>query len=116
MTSPCLSAEYDCLTYYTLTEILSATHNLITSVTTLSLKIDDMSASIDDLTAKTPNPQAGSILCSEYYTRQDLDGDTLICGIDFYISTDRPKVLDSVPRVGTPVTWQEYQDSHPELF
>lgn len=119
---PCISGssfDYSCLSFYTLSEILSATDTLISSLTTLNVKIDTMNTKIDTMNTnlealvdKTPEPQAASILCSEYYTRQDLDNDTKIYGYDFYISTDRPKILDSIPKVGTPMTWDEYLVSH----
>jgi hypothetical protein len=65
--------------------------------------------------ASTSTP-AASVLAQEYFTNQDIDGDGLIYGVDFYISTNRPKMLDNIPRIGVAKTWTQYQADHPEYF
>jgi hypothetical protein len=66
--------------------------------------------------ASNAAPSAAALLSQEYYSGQDLDGDTLIFGVDFYISVDCPEMLIDIPTNGAPKTWTEYQAEHPELF
>ena len=90
--------EYDVASYYMLIDVLGMLTNLYNKV------------------AATQMTQAASILSSEFFNRQDLDGDGKICGIDFYISTNKPALLAGVPNGGIPMTWDEYKISHPQLF
>lgn len=70
--------------------------------------IAELKASIDSMNAKIYETPAASLLSQEYYTNEDMDGNGLIYGIDFYISTGRPKMLDYIPKRGVPMTWTEY--------
>jgi len=109
-------SPYGALTYYTLTDILSATGVLINSVNTINVKFDTINSNMSSIAAGASINQGACILFHEHYNRQDLDGDGLIYGYDFYILVDRPEMLERVPKHGTPISWQDYQDSHPELF
>jgi len=59
------------------------------------------------LTTSSTTP-AASLLVQEYYNSEDADGNGLIYGVDFYISTGRPKILENIPKRGVPMQWQEY--------
>ena len=73
--------------------------------------IDDVKDAIESMSTKIKETPSGSLLIQEYYNNQDADGNSLIYGVDFYITTDRPKILEFIPRKGTPMTWQEYLNS-----
>lgn len=66
-------------------------------------KVDTSAASIN-----IPSPPAASLLVQEYYNNYDADGNGLIYGKDFYISTNRPKILDNLPKRGVPMSWDSY--------
>jgi len=91
---------------YAILEILGT---LSDDITTVNSKLDSLGASVDR------GSNAASLLSSEFYSKQDLDGDGLIYGIDFYIS-DAPEMLATIPAVGSVITWAQYKILHPELF
>ena len=63
---------------------------------------------ISDTVAASISIPESSILVQEYYNNKDADGNDMIYGVDFYISTGRPKMLDNLPRRGISMTWTEY--------
>jgi hypothetical protein len=92
--------------------MLSASYVTIDLLNTLIADIGEIKTQLDDI---NQGSNAASLLASEYFSNQDLDGDGLIYGVDFYIS-DPPEMLSTIPARGTIRTWAQYKDSHPELF
>lgn len=92
--------DYACASYYMLVDMLA--------------QLTEIATTLNNTAANS----AASMLSSEYYHNQDQDGDGLIYGRDFYISTDCPILLKNItPKPGAlPMTWLEYQASHPSLF
>ncbi len=82
--------DFECANYYLLLEVL---------------------AKLNTLQAQVSKAPAASNLVSEYYSNQDLDGNGLIYGIDFYISNDAPVILQTLPKRGVPMTWAAYLKS-----
>jgi hypothetical protein len=78
---------------------------------TTNADLREIKNSIDVMSAKIKEPPAGSLLAQEYYNNQDADGNNLIYGIDFYITVGRPKMLNTIPKRGIPMTWAEYLNS-----
>lgn len=76
--------------------------------------LEDIKTAVEQFKAQSLS-SAGAILSQEYYSKQDLDGDGLIYGIDFYIY-DPPEILANIPSVGTMMSWATYKSNHPELF
>lgn len=64
----------------------------------------------DDQCTSGGGGSAASTLVQEYYGGEDLDGNGLVCGVDFYIS-DAPPMMSSIPQTGTSMTMQQYKDS-----
>lgn len=89
--------DFECAIYYKLLEVLT--------------KLDDLSAKINTMTDATATTMA-STLVNEYYGGQDMDGNGLVYGVDFYISSeDIPQVLIYIPENGAPMTWTDYVNS-----
>jgi hypothetical protein len=61
-----------------------------------------------EIALTTNTTPAATLLVQEYYNSQDLDGNGLIYGADFYISTGRPRILDQIPKKGVPFSWEDY--------
>ena len=100
----------------TLTEGVSATvvvglDDVITELTSVNTNLED----IHDRIKLTTPIHIASLLLAEYYQNLDLDNDSLIYGKDFYISANRPKILDNLPKKGIAKTWETYLAEHPEL-
>jgi hypothetical protein len=96
--------------------MLSANYVTIGLLNTLIVDIADLKTQLDDVnTSIDKGSNAASLLASEYFSNQDLDGDSLIYGVDFYI-TDCPAMLSTIPARGTIRTWAQYKDLHPDLF
>jgi hypothetical protein len=79
----------------------------------LDMKLSSIDAKLSSilvfLTAAFSMPKAATLV-SEYYGNQDLDGNGLIFGKDFYI-TNPPKMLESIEFDTTPpsaLTWEEF--------
>jgi len=103
------AGSYDPTFYEMYSFILSASYLMLDALQSLADKIDSLQSSV------TQGSNAASLLVQEYYSKQDLDGDSLIYGIDFYIS-DPPEALASIPAAGARMSWAQYQTNHPELF
>jgi|WetSurMetagenome_2_1015567.scaffolds.fasta_scaffold02911_9 hypothetical protein len=96
--------------------MLSANYLLIDKLNSLIVDIADLKTSIESVnTSIDKGSNAASLLSAEYYSKQDLDNDGLVYGIHFYI-TNCPPMLTTIPARGTPLTWDQYIDSHPDLF
>lgn len=93
---------------FTNVKLLGLDQEIVDLLTQLNSKIDDLSDKV--------HRDAAATLSLEYFSSQDLDGDGLIYGKDFYISVDRPPMLDEIPKAGAPKSWAEYQNEHPEFF
>lgn len=93
--------DFECALYYKLLEVLTKLDDLYT-------KIDALDSTMTESTATT----MASTLVNEYYGGQDMDGNGLVYGIDFYISSeDIPQVLIYIPQDGSPMTWTDYVES-----
>jgi hypothetical protein len=103
------AGSYDPTFYVMYSYILSASYLMVDALQDLASKIDTLQSSVSQ------GSNAASLLVQEYYSKQDLDGDSLIYGIDFYIY-DPPEALASIPVAGTRMSWVQYQTNHPELF
>ena len=98
--------DYDCIIYYKLLDVLTNLDSMNTKLDTVIIKLDDLGAQIN-----AGIPQS-SLLVSEYYGNQDMDGNGLIYGVDFYISSsDIPQSLKIIPKKGAPMTWNDYLGS-----
>ena len=87
--------------------------NLIVDIADLKSTTEMGLDTVNDSIGKGSN--AAALLSAEYYSNQDLDGDNLIYGHDFYIS-DAPAMLTTIPARGYVRTWAQYKEAHPELF
>jgi hypothetical protein len=58
--------------------------------------------------AITTSIPTASLLVQEYYNNEDIDGNGMIYGVDFYISSNRPKILDNIPKRGVGMSWESY--------
>ena len=88
---------------------LELIQNLIVDISELKDGLSSVNAAIDK------GSNAAALLSAEYFSNQDLDGDGLIYGYDFYI-TDAPAMLATIPARGNIKTWAQYKELHPELF
>ena len=50
-----------------------------------------------------------AMLINEYMGREDLDGNDMVYGFDFFIvASDRPPMLASMPTGGMALSWEQY--------
>lgn len=96
--------------------MLSADYLIIDKLNSLIVDIADLKSSVESVNSSIgKGSNAASLLSAEYYSKQDLDDDGLVYGVNFYI-TDCPPMLTTIPARGTPITWSQYISSHPDLF
>jgi len=111
--SPSGAANYKKLIYETWIEIFNEQQIISNKINNIHTSINNK---LDAVLNGGTKSGAAAMLHWEYFNKQDLDGDSLIYGIDFYISQDIPAILVSLPKSGIPLTWQEFKESHPGLF